>query len=238
MVYSPYMGSTTHCPYLKIRQPRVCSLRTFIEFISTTLPVHQNNLYIGDFNLHVSEDSTDPTIFNDSIDVMGLNHHVGFPTHKSGNILALILSDIQQPTTVMATAQGPFLTDHRAVTAILNIKKLNGCLEVRKLKNIAQDQWIDEFNPDNVPLNSKLLELVTSFNNELSGTLDKLALLKKQKVNLRPKNPWCDSDLKAHKRLMRKKERMWLKYKLESCRTTYKNTETPTMASLTSRKNK
>ena len=65
-------------------------IEEFTEFVSTTLPSHQNNIYIGDFNLHVSEEDTDPAIFNDSIDAMGLYQHVGFPTHKSGNTLDLI----------------------------------------------------------------------------------------------------------------------------------------------------
>ena len=46
-------------------------IEEFIEFISTTLPSHPNNIYISDFNLHVSEEETDPAIFNDSIKDMG-----------------------------------------------------------------------------------------------------------------------------------------------------------------------
>ena len=58
-------------------------IEEFIEFVSTMLPSHPNKIYIGDFNLHVSEEETDPAIFNDSIEAMGLYQHVGFPTHKS-----------------------------------------------------------------------------------------------------------------------------------------------------------
>ena len=64
--------------------------------------------------------------------------------------------------------------------------------------------------------------MVPEFNKELTHTLDKLAPLKKQKINLRPKNPWYDMEVKAHKRLMWKLEKKWLKYKLESCWVTYK----------------
>ena len=100
-------------------------IEDFIEFVSTTLPSHPNNIYIGDFNLHVSEEETDPAIFNDSIKAMGLYQHVGFSTHKSGNTLDLILSDIQQTMSVMTTALGPYLSDHRPVIATLNSKRLN-----------------------------------------------------------------------------------------------------------------
>ena len=67
---------------------------------------------------------------------MGLYQHVGFPTHKSGNILDLILSDIKQPTIIMMISLGPYLSDHRAVIATLNIKRLKpkfSYQEVQKL---------------------------------------------------------------------------------------------------------
>ena len=152
-------------PLLKNKTTNGMFIEEFIEFVSTTLPSHPNSMYIGDFNLHVSEEDTetDPAIFNDSIEAMGLYQHVGFPTHKSGNILDLILSDIQQTTSVMTTAPGPYLSDHRAVIATLNTKRLKPMFsyqEVHKLKDITQEQLIDEFNPDNVPLNSKLEEKV------------------------------------------------------------------------------
>ena len=95
----------------------------FMDFAATTLPIYHNNLYLGDFNLHVSNiQDTDSAIFNDSIDAMGLYQHVGFSTHRSGNILNLILSDTADNTKVVTTAPGPFLTSHRAVIATLNIK--------------------------------------------------------------------------------------------------------------------
>ena len=98
----------------------------FVDYISIAMPVYRNNLFIGDFNLHVSDvDNTDSAIFNDSIEAMGLFQHVGFMTHKSGNILDLILSDITDSTKVLTTALGPYLTDHRAVIATLNIKNFH-----------------------------------------------------------------------------------------------------------------
>ena len=84
-------------------------IEDFTEFISTTLPIHCSNLYLGDFNLHVSDvQDTDSAIFNDSTDAMGLYQHVGFQTHKSGNILDLILSDFSDGTKVVTTQDSHF----------------------------------------------------------------------------------------------------------------------------------
>ena len=53
-----------------------------------------------------------------------LYQHVGFSTHKSGNVLDLILSNFTDEAKVLKAAPGPFLTNHRAVISTLNIKKL------------------------------------------------------------------------------------------------------------------
>ena len=80
----------------------------FTDYVSTSLPDHQNNIYIDDFNLHVSDQQdTDSAIFNDSIEAMGLYQHMHFQMHKSGNVLDLLLSDITQSTGVLTTAPGP-----------------------------------------------------------------------------------------------------------------------------------
>ena len=85
----------------------------FTDYVSTSLPDHQNNIYIGDFNLHVSDQlDTDSAIFNDSIEAMGLYQHVHFQMHKSGNVLDLLLSDITQSMGVLAITPGPYLSDH------------------------------------------------------------------------------------------------------------------------------
>ena len=97
----------------------------FLEFTSKTLPSHTNNIYIGDFNLHLSDEAdTDSAIFRDATEAMGLYQHVAFPTHQSGNTLDLVLSDICQDTSVMTTSPGPFVTDHRAIVCTLNLRKL------------------------------------------------------------------------------------------------------------------
>ena len=142
-------------------------IEDFMEYVSTALPNHCNNIFLGDFNLHVSDTlDTDSAIFNDSIDAMGLYQHVGFYTHQSGNVLDLILSDITDETKVLITAPGPFITDHQAVIGTLNIKRLKPATKtklVRQVSKVQEDQWSDEFKPENVNLNSKLDILVSLF---------------------------------------------------------------------------
>ena len=195
-------------------------IKEFTDHVSSCLPIHQNNIFIGDFNLHVSNQlDTDATIFRDTIDALGLYQHVGFSTHRSGNVLDLILSNFTDKAKVLKAAPGPFLTDHRAVISTLNIKKLKPVtkrIQVRQVNKIKPDQWMEEFMLDNNKLNGKLECLVSSLNGELSRVFDTLAPLKECKVNLRAKQPWYDQQMKALKRKVHKYEKKWLKYKLDS----------------------
>ena len=212
-----------HPPYSTTnRATNTMFIDEFTDYVSSCLPNHNNNIFMGDFNLHVSNQlDTDASIFKDTIDAMGLYQHVDFSTHKSGNVLDLIISDFTDEVKVLKVAPGPFLTDHRAVISTLNIKKLRPVtkrIQVRQVKRIKREQWIEEFTLDKQSLNGKLdLDcLVSALNSELSRVLDTLAPLKECKVNLRAKQPWYDQEMKALKRKMRKYEKKWLKYKLDS----------------------
>ena len=143
----------------------------FCDYVSTHLPDNPNNIFIGAFNLNVSDDQdTDSTIFNDSIDAMGLYQHVQFQTHWSGNILDLLLSDITQSTGLLTVALGPYISDHRAVIATLNIKKVcpkAEVREVRKLHKVTNEEWNNIINMDNLTLSGNLGDMVDSLDKEL-----------------------------------------------------------------------
>ena len=163
-IYHPPYSSTNRITNTKF-------IEDFSDYVSTSLPNHQNNVFLGDFNLHVSDQlDTDATIFEDTMDALGLYQHIGFPTHKSGNVLDLILSDFTSNAKVLTTATGPFVTNHRAVIATLNIKRLRPATKeilVKQVSKVSVEQWNDEFNPDNVKLNGKLDVTVSSLNTEL-----------------------------------------------------------------------
>ena len=163
-VYHPPQSPTN-------KLPNTVFIDQFLEFVSTTLPNHQNNLYIRDFNLHVSDATdTDAAIFNDSIDAMGLYQHVSFPTHKAENTIDLIISDIHQENKILTTSLGPYLIDHRAVLCTLNTKKLRpkyGHRTVRNTSKITKEQWQEQFNSENIRLSNKLDHIVQDMNTEL-----------------------------------------------------------------------
>ena len=154
-------------------------IEKFTDYVSTNLPEHQNNIFIGDFNLHVSNTlETDSAIFNDPTEALGLYQHVSFSTHKSGNVLDLVLSDITSKSKVLTTAPIPFISNHRAVIGTLSIKRLRPVTSktlVRQTGKVSDSQWGEEFNPDNIVLNGKFDKFVSTFNEELKRVYNELA---------------------------------------------------------------
>ena len=80
-----YFIAIYHPPYLlKNKSTNRAFLDDFTDLVTDLLPKHPDNLLLGDFNLHVSnEDDIDSAIFLDTIEAMGLYQHVSFPTHKN-----------------------------------------------------------------------------------------------------------------------------------------------------------
>ena len=63
------------------------------ELLMALIPKYHNIMLLGDFNIHIEDISNpDNIILNDTMEVVGLIHHVKSPTHKQGNILDLIFS--------------------------------------------------------------------------------------------------------------------------------------------------
>ena len=221
------MVSTIHPTHLSIRTLTPCSLVNS-QTATETLPEHQN-IFTGDFNLHVSDvNDNDSAIFIDTIEAMGLIQHVGAPTHKSGNTLDLMISEIQGNTTIKTVNTGPYISDHCMVIATLKAKRDPPTTKVRLIRGthrITDEQWCDEFNPSKVHLTTNLEESMQSLNTELTRVLNTLAPEKEKRISLKTKRLWYDQEMKELKRKVRRLEKEWLRYKLDSCWMAYKKAQ-------------
>ena len=170
-----------HPPYsLTNKITNTMFLDDFTEYITETIPDNNqtNNLFVGDFNLHVSEGNNtdiDSAIFLDTWEAMSLYQHVGFSTHNQGNTLDLVISELGSNMRVKTTTPGPFISDHHAVISILTTKRETLKQQTRmvhKLKKVTQDQWNKCFNQQNVKLNANLDEMVQSLKDEFRRVMD------------------------------------------------------------------
>ena len=102
--------------------------RMFIDDITdhliSLLPTATNNIILGDFNMHINNsNSNDACIFKDTFTSLGLTQHVTTSTHVKGNILDLIFTEEISSIKLTSCQAGSFLSDHKLVTAVLNINK-------------------------------------------------------------------------------------------------------------------
>ena len=192
------------------------------EHLSELLINKQNNIILGDFNMHI-DDPFDPEagIFNDTMSALGLIQPVTFPTHNKGNTLDLIFSEMGDSVQFGKIHSGPMLTDHAIVFGELNIKKVKATTEkvmVHKFSTITDEMLLEEFNED-IPFDDQdqdLDQLIANLNDEFRRVIDTLAPPKEVTLSAHPRQPWFNDAVKAQHKVVRRRECAWLKYKLDS----------------------
>ena len=134
--------------------------------LTSLLPATTNNVILGDFNMHINDmSSTDVVIFNGTLMALGLTQHVTNSTHAKGNILDLLLTEEATSIKLTPCQVGPFLSYHKLVSGVLNIKKPpteKKTLSICKLKHIIIESFKSAFNEDAIDLTSPIDHSVTS----------------------------------------------------------------------------
>ena len=152
---------------------------TIMEYLTDVLSKHKNNVILGDFNIHTEDlSSSDTVIFNDTMEALGLEQHVKFPTHRCGNTLDLIFTEVGSGPTPAAPHRGPLLSDHHLVSLQLHHKKeipSRKQVPVRKINKLTTESLAMEFKPGSVCETNHLPTLISQLDGKLKRTLDTLA---------------------------------------------------------------
>ena len=220
------MDSIIHHTHQK-NPPNSIFIDEIIDLLTEILPVNNNHIILGDFNIHLNDnEDVEAQIFSESMEALGLKQHSTTPTHKYDNILDLIFTEILSGIGIEVVETATYISDHCPVIATLNIKKEQVKQVQRvicKADKISQDEWNWEFNRLNIKWDSNLSSLVNQLSNELVRVYDTLAPANQVSSFLRTRQPWYDSEMKELKKSVRCHERKWLKYRLESCWRAYRN---------------
>ena len=203
----------------------ICPDSIFIDQICDTiqdLAVEKSNIILtGDFNLHVNDLScNDSVIFLDAMSALGFTQLVKTATHNSGNTLDLILVEDPDLTDILLRCDVmSFLSDHRWLFCEFNKhneRKLARRITSRKLSDDATEiinnfdnNWsvLDEVDP---------VELFEEYHRKMSELYDKIAPEKSLKASNRKRLPWFTAQTKDQKKIVRNRERIWLKYQGDS----------------------
>ena len=186
------------------------------DHLISLLPTATNNIILGDFNMHINDsNSNDACIFKDMFTALGLTQHVTTSTHVKGNILDLIFTEETSSIKLTSCQAGSFLSDHRLVTAVLNIDKQpieKKTLSAHKLHCISKDSFKSAFNESAIDLTSPVETVLYQLNDELHKALDAIASSKQIQVAVCQKQPWFNEIVKARHMVVQTREQIWHKY--------------------------
>ena len=146
--------------------------RMFIDDITdhliSLLSTATNNIILGDFNMHINDsNSNDACIFTDTFTTLGLTQHVTMSTHVKGNILDLIFTEEISSIKLTSCQAGSFLSDHKLVTALLNINRQpieKKILSAHKLHCITKDSFKSAFDESAIDLTSPVETVLYQIN--------------------------------------------------------------------------
>ena len=145
---------------------------------------------------------------------------LNFPTHKAGNTLDLVMTELGSKLEATKCSPGPFWLDHCAADFIVKLPTVSSVQEadtvyVRKLCELGYDRFIEDVHISDLLSISDLSELVNKMEKNIQNALDTQAPLKKKQLPIRTRVPWYMNDLKQQKQTVRKREQIWRKYRAE-----------------------
>ena len=90
------------------------------------LPNLNNVIILADLNINTIETTcADDTIFNNTMATLRLEQHIHSPTHKLGNTLDLIFTQLHGEAKMTNATTHGYISDHCMVSINLQLHKLN-----------------------------------------------------------------------------------------------------------------
>ena len=154
------------------------------DVLTDIVPKYPNLIILGDFNISTEKvTSPDTVIFNDTManGALGLQQQVQGPTHKMGNTLDLIFSQLETRLTVTSTTTHGFVSDHCMVSVELSLKKPIPPIVrkvIRDCSKITPQSFAENYTNPNYDENTTLEEAHNLFEEELLKALNRVAPLK------------------------------------------------------------
>ncbi len=193
--------------------------KEFTELFAYYKTLKEETIFCGDYNFHLNKDNDNKANkFREILDTFELKQHVQESTHREGNTLDLIISNMD--SSVLSHRTDFMLSDHCNILFDLNMSK-----PPRIKKNITYRNTklidINDFKMDirnsvaRININDSLDNLVDSYQRNLLEVLDKHAPKQTKLVTIREKTPWTTEEIRPHKQELRRLERKMKRTKLE-----------------------
>ena len=125
-------------------------LTEFAEFLESIIMTTEPLIMAGDFNIHVNVPSDNDAIrFLDLLSSMGLQQHIDFPTHVSGNILDLLITRSSDSRLIRDVQPDSYFSDHCSVLFLINTSKPQLSrkeVSFRKIKAIDTTAFMEDLS--------------------------------------------------------------------------------------------
>lgn len=184
-------------------------INEFSDFSEKVLSEQNNILFLGDFNLCNRS-------FLTSLSETGLEQHVKTPTHEKGNILDLVINCAESSFEVTDITQGPLLSDHFVILGNINWPKqkpTEKTISFRKFKDVPIEKVVKDMNLQDINFDTEDINvIIQDFENRVENSIDNYAPITTKTFKMR-ENRWYNNVLREQKIKMRKKEKIWRKYK-------------------------
>ena len=197
------------------------SISEFIDILSDQvaelLQDTSDLIILGDFNIHIRDvTSNEVLLFNSTMSAFGFTQLIDRPTHNSGNILDLIFVNSTTKMTTRSVEYGPFISDHRLLTAefstkVNTIERRN--IQVRNRKNFDHNNIVEKINLPKTDGSESLQSVCNQLSNELQKALDECLPEKTCTIGDRKKSTWVTSEVLDQRRIVRKRQNVWERYR-------------------------
>ena len=187
------------------------------DLLTDIVPKYSNLIILGDVNINTENvPNPDTVIFSDTMAALGLQQHVQGLTHKMGNTLDLIFSQLETQLTVAGTVTHGFVSDHCMVSIELSLKKPTPPIVrkvIRDCSKITPQSFTESYTTPYYSENTTLNEAYHLFEEELLKALNRVAPLRTIKCTDRQKHPWHNRFIKEQKRVVKYREKIWRQYR-------------------------
>ena len=190
----------------------------FLDNLQDDIVNTDHLIILGDFNIHINDkNDADAQSFVSCMDAIGLVQHVDKFTHKQGHILDHIYTLVGAEPTVHECRVGSFISDHRLIVSQIDIQRNIPCTDRRTITSRCFKNFdVDKFKSDlkfEISPNYTLDELVQEFKSSSERCLDAHApKVTKRVTTTRKRELWYNERITNQKKLVRRRERIWLKY--------------------------
>ena len=150
-----------------------------MELLTEKISKLDHLIFMGNFNIHGEDHlNTEATIFNGTMQALGLQQHVNKPTHHQGSILDLIFTEVNSELKASNCKTSEYLSDNCLVTIDTNIRKEpreRATKTICDTSQLTKEYLINKFKAPILNGGTNLNQECHQFNNKLQKMFDKVA---------------------------------------------------------------